>query len=242
MLSVGLGKRADEPIQVLLLGAHGDDIEIGCGGTLLELLHQYRRLSVHWVVLTADAERATESTAAAERFLEGAAARRIVIERFRDGYLPYQGDRVKDFFEALKGQVAPDVVFTHHRADGHQDHRLVCELTWNTFRDHLILEYEVPKYDADLGSPNVFVHVDEARAQLKARWLMESYRSQWSRPWFSIDAFLAIMRLRGIEARATRYAEAFYCRKLVVAGPPSGGRLEGTHPDLRHLRGPGQGE
>lgn len=219
MLSVALRKAPGDPVRILLLGAHPDDIEIGCGGTVLELARRYPRLSAHWVVLTGDPTRAHEATAAAGRFLHGVADREVLIERFRDGYLPYEGDRVKDYFEALKARVSPDLIFTHYRDDGHQDHRLVCELTWNTFRDHLILEYEIPKYDPDIGSPNVFVHLDDALAETKVRYLMESYPSQASRHWFTGDAMLAIMRLRGIDARAVRYSEAFYCRKLILAPP-----------------------
>jgi len=219
MLSVALGKAAAEPLRLLLLGAHADDIEIGCGGTVLELIRRYPRVSVHWVVLTSDSIRGDEAAGGASRFLEGAKEREVLIEAFRDGYLPYSGERVKDYFEALKARVSPDLIFTHYRDDGHQDHRLVCELTWNTFRTHLILEYEVPKYDPDIGSPNLFVHLDESLAETKVRHVIEAYPSQASRPWFTGDTMRAIMRLRGVEARAATYAEAFYCRKLILAWP-----------------------
>ena len=166
-------------------------------------------------MVSASEERAREGERAAARFLAGAARREVAIERFRDGYLPYEGARVKDFFEDLK-RIEPDVIFTHHRADAHQDHRLVSELTWNTFRDHLILEYEIPKYDGDTGAPNAFVPLDDATAEAKVRHVMESYPSQAARPWFTADTLLATMRLRGVQARAPRYAEGFYAHKLVL--------------------------
>lgn len=219
MLPLRLAPDRDRPLQALFLGAHGDDIELGCGATILELAGRAPGLSAHWVVLSATDERRREIEASAERFLAGARARELVIERFRDGYLPYEGGRVKDCFEALKGRVTPDVVFTHYRDDAHQDHRLVSELTWNTFRDHLILEYEVPKYDPEAGAPSVFVPVGEAAAEAKARHLLEAYPSQAARPWFTRDTILAVMRLRGVQARAPRYAEAFHARRLVLGGP-----------------------
>ena len=215
MLDLRLGASAG-PLRALFIGAHCDDIEIGCGGTALELARRHPGLSAHWVVLSATEERAREAERSAARFLAGAGSRELVIERFRDGYLPYEGARVKDFFEGLKARVDPDIVLTHHRDDAHQDHRLACELTWNTFRDHLILEYEIPKYDGDTGAPNVFVHLDEATAEAKVRHVMQSYASQASRPWFTADTLLATMRLRGVQSRAPRYAEGFFARKLVV--------------------------
>ena len=215
MLELRLGDRG-RPLRALFVGAHCDDIEIGCGGTALELVRRHPGMTAHWLVLSATDARAREAERAAARFLDGAAAREVVIERFRDGYLPYEGGRVKDAFEALKARVDPDVVFTHHRDDAHQDHRLACELTWNTFRDHLVLEYEIPKYDGDTGAPNAFVPLDDATAEAKVRHVMESYPSQAGRPWFTADTLLAVMRLRGVQARAPRYAEGFYARKLIV--------------------------
>ena len=211
-LSLGGGAR---PLRALFLGAHCDDIEIGCGGTVLELARRHPDLAAHWIVLSASEERAREGEWAAARFLAGVAHREVAIERFRDGYLPYEGGRVKDYFEGLK-RIEPDVIFTHHRGDAHQDHRLVSELTWNTFRDHLILEYEIPKYDGDTGAPNAFVPLDDATAEAKVRHVMESYPSQAARPWFTADTLLATMRLRGVQARAARYAEGFYAHKFVL--------------------------
>jgi LmbE family N-acetylglucosaminyl deacetylase len=202
------------PLRVLALGSHADDIEIGCGGTFLALAAR-RELEVHWVVLSASEERAAEARRSAEAFL-GGASRHVKVEGFRDAFFRYGGE-VKEYFEALKGEVSPDLILTHHGSDLHQDHRLVAELTWNTFRNHLILEYEVPKYDGDLGSPNVFVHLDEAAARRKAALLLDWFPSQRSEPWFTEDLFLGLMRLRGMEsASPSGYAEAFYARKLVL--------------------------
>jgi len=221
-LTFGLPQRA--PLTVLCVGAHGDDIEIGCGGTLLQLLAERSHVSIHWVVLSADGTRAREARRSASRILRSAAARHVRIERFRDGFLPYDGAAVKDVFEDLKTVVSPDLVFTHYRHDAHQDHRLVSDLTWNTFRDHYILEYEVPKYDGDLGHPNVFVALTDAVRRRKNRLLMSAFPSQRGKRWFSEATFDALMRLRGIECAApSGYAEAFYGRKLLLR-PAEGAR------------------
>jgi len=210
----------DSPVRrVLVLGAHADDIEIGCGATLLALQRAHD-VEVDWVVLGADGIRESEARASAESFLADAASSSVACHGFRDGYFPYLGREVKDVFEDLKGRVDPDVILTHARHDLHQDHRLVCELTWNTWRDHLILEYEIPKYDGDLGAPNVFVPVTEELAREKTRLLAGSFPSQGDKHWFDESIFLGLMRLRGMEVRApSGYAEAFFCRKfsLLVA-------------------------
>ena len=214
MLTLPLGAA-----QVLCVGAHADDIEIGCGGTILSLLDARPDLSVTWVVLSAEGIRAEEAQRSAERMLAGAVKREIVLEGFRDGYFPYDGARIKDTFEALKARVSPDLVLTHFRDDRHQDHRLVSELTWNTFRDHCVLEYEIPKYDGDLGTPNVFVPLDDAVCRRKIDTILTSFASQASKRWFSADLFRALLRLRGMECNApSTFAEAFYGRKLVVGG------------------------
>ncbi|HZR91926.1 MAG TPA: PIG-L deacetylase family protein [Gaiellaceae bacterium] len=202
---------------VLAIGCHADDIEIGCGGTILRLAELHPEAHVRWVVLSGDGGRAGEARRSAEDFLAGFASSEIVVEGFRDGFFPYEGGKVKEFFERLKGDVSPDLILTHQRADLHQDHRLVCELTWNTFRDHLIFEYEVPKYDGDFGSPNVFVHLSEAIAARKVELILSHFESQLDRRWFTDDLFHALLRLRGMESNAPeRRAEAFYCRKLVI--------------------------
>jgi LmbE family N-acetylglucosaminyl deacetylase len=209
--------RAAGGARVLCVGAHSDDIEIGCGGTLLRLVAEGAVSEVHWVVLGSSGQRDGEALTSAEQFLAAAPHKNIVVQNFRDGFFPYLGGGIKDFFEDMKSKVAPDVIFTHYRNDLHQDHRLVSELTWNTYRDHLILEYEIVKYDGDLGTPNVFVHLDEDVCQRKVALLMECFQTQRSRDWFTPDTFLSLMRIRGIESKAPgRYAEAFYCRKLVV--------------------------
>jgi LmbE family N-acetylglucosaminyl deacetylase len=220
MLGLTLNRDANAPLQILCLGAHSDDIEIGCGGTLLRLLDEYPVAKIHWMVFSGNSERVAEAYRSAERFLKAVAPddRTIVVQDFADGFFPYLGAEIKRYFEELKLVVSPDLIFTHCRHDLHQDHRLINELTWNTFRDHLILEYEIPKYDGDLGAPNLFVHLSEEHCQSKSGYLMTSFRTQADKQWFTADTFLSIMRLRGIESRSpSRYAEAFYSRKLVYA-------------------------
>ncbi len=205
-----------KPLKVLAIGSHADDIEIGCGGTLLRLASEHPELEVHWVVLSAAGERAEEAQRSAEGFLRDIAVSQISVEGFRDAFFRYGGE-VKEYFEGLKARVAPDLVLTHHGSDLHQDHKLVAELTWNTFRDHLILEYEIPKYDGDLGAPNVFVALDQETARRKVELLLESFPSQREKHWFTEDLFLALMRLRGMEANSpSGLAEGFYSRKLVL--------------------------
>jgi len=205
-----------KPLEVLCIGAHCDDIEIGCGATLLRLAGE-RALKVTWLVLCSNPQRAAEVRASAPRFLRATRGRKLFVEGFRDGYLPAQWAEVKDRFERLKSEVQPDLIFTHERDDRHQDHRVACELTWNTFRDHVILEYEVAKYDGGLGSPGVFVPVARTFALRKARYLLASYVSQAGKRWFEEETFLSLMRLRGVECQAREgFAEAFHVRKLLV--------------------------
>jgi len=218
MLALDLGRGLDAPLRVLCLGAHSDDIEIGCGGTVLKLVSARPHAIFHWVVFSAEAEREREARYSASLFLSSSSRHQVVVKRFRDGFFPYVGAELKEYFEELKHQVSPDVIFTHYRADRHQDHRLISELTWNTFRDHLILEYEVPKYDGDLGSPNCHVPLDEALCRMKTEYLVAAFQSQLGKRWFSADTFRGLMRIRGIEAGAPAgYAEAFYAHKLVVS-------------------------
>jgi LmbE family N-acetylglucosaminyl deacetylase len=200
---------------VLALGSHSDDIEIGCGATLLALSRARPEIEITWVVLGAEGERQREARASAETFMIAATRSEVVVHGFRDGFFPYIGGDVKDVFEQLKGRLDPDVILTHARHDLHQDHRLVCELTWNTWRDHLILEYEIPKYDGDLGTPNVFVPVSEEIAREKVKLVLDAFRSQTEKHWFDEQLFLGLMRVRGMEGRSpSGYAEAFTCRKL----------------------------
>ena len=204
--------------RVLCLGAHSDDIEIGCGGTLLRMIEQSKSIEFYWLVLCANPERTMEARRSANAFLAQARKKTIVVKSFRDGFLPYLGSPVKECFEELKKVFTPDVIFTHCRHDLHQDHRLVCELTWNTFRDHFILEYEVPKYDADLRSPNFFVPLSDAQARKKVNNLMRYFTTQRNKRWFREELFYGLMRLRSTEAASpTRYSEAFYCRKALLA-------------------------
>ena len=203
--------------RVLCLGAHSDDIEIGCGGTILNLIEKSNRIEFYWLVLSANPESTKEASRSASAFLERARKKTVVVKSFRDGFLPYLGPPVKECFEELKKVFTPDVIFTHCRHDLHQDHRLVCELTWNTFRDHFILEYEIPKYDADLRSPNFFVPLSEAHARKKVKSLMRYFTTQQNKRWFSEELFYGLMRLRGTEAASpSRYAEAFCCRKALL--------------------------
>jgi len=203
--------------RVLAVGAHADDLEIGCGGTVLRLAAAGVLADVWWIVLSGDDVRAREAEGSARAFLEGVPRPNVVLRRFRDGFFPYHGAEIKDFFEQLKLDFQPDIVFTHRRDDLHQDHRLLCELTWNTFRNHLILEYEVPKYDGDLRSPNVFVELPEEICRRKIETLIRSFPSQAHRTWFRDDVFWSLLRLRGFEcATSTGYAEGFHCRKIVV--------------------------
>lgn len=214
MLTFGLP--SNERLRVLCLGAHSDDIEIGCGGTILRLTQQYPQLVCDWIVFSAHGQRAHEAQTSAERFLQHTHERRIRRLQFRDGFFPYQGAEIKDVFESLKA-TDPHLIFSHHRADLHQDHRVIAELTWNTFRNHLILEYEIPKYDGDLGAPNCFVHLDEHICHAKVSTLLDCFSTQRAKHWFTADTFYALMRLRGLEsASPTGYAEAFHGRKLVL--------------------------
>lgn len=219
MRSLALPDAGDATLRVLALGCHSDDIEIGAGATLLHLGDVYgERLEVRWIVFAARGERGEEARASAADLLGSRVA--IDTHEFRDAYFPYSGGLVKDIFESLKGEPAPDLILTHHRQDLHQDHRLLCELTWNTFRDHLVLEYEIPKYDGDLGHPNLFVPVSEAHCRRKVDVLLRHFGTQRSRHWFTEDLFLGLMRLRGAECRSpTGYAEAFHGRKLLLLAP-----------------------
>src|SRR5208283_372065 len=204
------------PINILCLGAHSDDIEIGCGGTILRLARQYPNCVFYWVVFSATGVRAGEAQRAATLFAGAGALKGPLLKAFQDGFMPFVGAEVKAVFEDLKS-ISPDLIFTHHRDDAHQDHRLLSELTWNTFRDHLILEYEVPKYDGDLGRPNVFVPLDLELCEKKVQFLLETFQSQRSKRWFQSETFLALLRIRGMECNApSGYAEAFYSRKLVL--------------------------
>lgn len=205
-------------LSVLCLGAHSDDIEIGSGATLLNLMDRGVRLDVHWCVLSGGSEREQEARASAVDFLSRAASAKVEVMSFRDGFFPEQGEQIKSWFETLKGRVEPDIILTHRRDDAHQDHRQLSRLTWNTFRDHCILEYEIPKWDGDIGQPNLYMPVSASALQRKIDLLISHFGSQRSKQWFDAETFLGLARLRGMECRAPeRYAEAFFARKLSLA-------------------------
>ena len=200
----------------LFIGAHCDDIEIGCGGAVLELLARHPAARVHWVVLSSNELRAKEARKAARMMLRGRPDASVQVHGFRESHFPWEAPAIKACFESLK-PLAPDVVFTHCRDELHQDHRTVGELSWNTFRNHVILEYEIPKFDGGLGSPSVFVPLSAAACKRKVDVLMKCFPSQAAKPWFTPETFLGLMRIRGVECNApSGYAEAFYSRKLVL--------------------------
>jgi LmbE family N-acetylglucosaminyl deacetylase len=214
-LDFALGSTA--PLRLLCLGAHSDDIEIGAGGFILELLNGRRPVDVDWVVFSSDAVREKEARRSAALFLKGARRQRVIVKQFRDGFFPYE-PAIKQVFEDLKAGPPPDLVLTHYRDDRHQDHRTLSDLAWNTFRDHIVLEYEIPKYDGDLGSPNCFVHLQRRTCDRKIALLQKAFGTQRGKDWFDPATFFGLMRLRGMESRsASGYAEAFYARKTVLA-------------------------
>jgi LmbE family N-acetylglucosaminyl deacetylase len=225
MLGLPVASPASAPLRILCLGAHADDIEIGCGGTVLSIAAAVPGAEFTWIVLSGAGERAHEARRGAALFLRAAACSQVVVKDFRDGFFPYTGASLKEYFEELKQATAPDLIFTHYRGDRHQDHRLVSDLTWNTFRDHLILEYEVPKYDGDLGAPNCYVPLDTATGSAKTGHVLDVFASQRERRWFTEDTFRSLMRLRGIECGAPDgLAEAFYAHKLVLRPGRGAGR------------------
>jgi LmbE family N-acetylglucosaminyl deacetylase len=215
MLKLQIPNSDQGPLNVLFLGAHSDDIEIGCGGTVLRLIHENPDIRVTWVVFGALGERGREARNSADEFLREVHDKKVIVHEFQDGYFPYRGAEIKDIFELLKQTVTPDLIFTHTRHDLHQDHRLLCELTWNTWRDHMILEYEIPKYDGDLGSPNFFIHLDKDLCDKKTEALVRFFQTQGNKHWFTPETFQAVLRIRGVECKSTGgYAEAFYARKI----------------------------
>jgi LmbE family N-acetylglucosaminyl deacetylase len=218
MLPLLMGRGGAAPLKVLALGAHPDDAEIGCGGTILKLASEGRIASCRWVVLSGQGDRVDEAHASAEAMLEGVPDSAILQPGFRDGFFPYDGSDIKGFFEDVKRDFEPDLILTHQRNDLHQDHRITCELTWNTFRNHLVLEYEVPKYDGDMGRPNLYVTIDDEIRRRKLEHLMKYFGTQVPKHWFKEELFAGLLRLRGMECNSpTAHAEAFYSRKAVVA-------------------------
>jgi len=215
MLRLAMGDRPTSPLRILCIGAHSDDIEIGCGGTLLRLLAERPGSTVHWAVLSATGEREREARDSAAAFLVDAASVCLELQTFRESYFPYVGADIKDWFNDLRARVEPDLVLCHHRGDQHQDHRTVAQLVWNTFRNHLIAEFEIAKYEGDLGWPNLYVQLSQTLAEHKVDLIMTHFSSQRTRYWFRPETFMATMALRGVEAGGG-YAEAFHVRKLVV--------------------------
>lgn len=209
--------RRKRSLRILCLGAHSDDIEIGCGGTLRYLIEQDAPAAIEWLVFSGNAVRAREARRSARALSKDARSFLITTKRFRDGFFPSQGVKIKEEFERLKRRASPDLIFCPWRLDAHQDHRLLAELTWNTFRDHLILEYEIPKYDGDMASPNLYVPLDEATCRQKVDHIRDAFPSQRGNQWFTDDTFWAVLRLRGVECNSpTGFAEGFYCRKMVM--------------------------
>jgi LmbE family N-acetylglucosaminyl deacetylase len=217
VIQLKLNAGPGQALRVLCLGSHSDDIEIGCGGTILRLATENPGCVFRWVVFSAIGIREAEARHGSELFTRGARLDGPLLKGFRDGFMPFVGAEVKAVFEELKETISPDLIFTHNRRDAHQDHRLISELTWNTFRDHLILEYEIPKYDGDMGQPSVFVPLESGVCQKKVRYIVDTFQSQHVKPWFEENTFLSLMRLRGMECNApSGTAEAFYCRKLIL--------------------------
>jgi len=202
--------------KILCLGSHPDDIEIGCGGTILRLIREVPDIQFCWTVFSGNPERSKEANRSVNLFLNGVESKIINIQDYRESYFPFIGAEIKDFFEKIIKDFSPDLIFTHYAKDAHQDHRLISDLTWNTFRHHFILEYEIPKYDGDLGLPNMFFNLDDAIVQEKVNLICKVFKSQTRKQWFTGDLFRSILRIRGVESNSpTKYAEAFYCRKMV---------------------------
>jgi LmbE family N-acetylglucosaminyl deacetylase len=217
MIALKLDGGTNNALQILALGCHSDDIEIGCGGAILRLGVEHPDCVFHWVVFSAIGVRAAEARHAAAQFVDPLRMKGPVLKTFPDGFMPFVGADIKSVFEELKRAVSPDLIFTHNRRDAHQDHRLISELTWNTFRSHLILEYEIPKYDGDMGQPSVFLPISLEMCEKKVRLIMDTFQSQCDKRWFQRETFLSLMRLRGMECNSpSGYAEAFYGRKLVL--------------------------
>jgi len=224
LLGLVLSREEDQPLKLLCLGAHPDDIEIGCGGTILRLAADFRNLVVRWVVFSGAGPRGAEARNSAAAFLEGIGDKQIEVLGFRDGYFPFQGADIKDRFEEIKGDFDPSLVLTHYQSDAHQDHRLLARLTHNTFRNHLVLGYEIPKYDADLGNPTFFVPLTRIQLRRKVENIRRHFPSQRGRSWFSDETFVSLARLRGIACNAPEgVAEAFYSAKITLSDARSAG-------------------
>ena len=204
-------------LKILCLGAHPDDIEIGCGGTILRVIKEAPDALFRWVVFSGNQQRREEATQSADLFLKEAKSKKTIVKEFKESYFPFIGDQIKDTFEELKNDFSPDLIFTHYSNDAHQDHRLISNLTWNTFRNNLIFEYEIPKYDGDLGNPNFYVYLSESQVALKTNNICRIFQTQRKKQWFDEETFRSILRLRGVESNSpSKFAEAFYCRKISI--------------------------
>ena len=216
VLKFRLFGKNQEP-KILCLGAHPDDIEIGCGGTILRLIEEAPKAQFCWVVFSGNQKRREEAFQSADFFLREAKSKKIFVEKFRESYFPFIGAQIKDYFEKLKREFSPDLIFTHYSSDAHQDHRLISDLTWNTFRDHFILEYEIPKYDGDFGNPNLHICLTESHVTQKTSHICSIFQTQKEKQWFDEETFRSILRLRGVKCNSpSRFAEAFYCPKIVL--------------------------
>ncbi|MEL6456676.1 MAG: PIG-L deacetylase family protein [Cyanobacteria bacterium J06621_15] len=216
MINLNFNQTEESELKILCLGAHCDDIETGCGGTILKLIEEYSNITVYWVVFSSSELRAQEAIISSNAFLKEVSHKKIIIKNFEDGLLYFQYRELHELFEELKQEFSPDLIFTHYRQDKHQDHRLISDFTWNTFRNHLILEYEIPKHDEDLGLPNLFVHLDEAVCHRKIQYIMDAFYTQNNKQWFTEENFRSILKIRGIESSSpSHYSEAFHCRKII---------------------------
>ena len=202
--------------KVLFLGAHPDDIEIGCGGTIIDLLKHYNNAEIYWVVFSGNEIRKKEAIKSANAFLKDIEKKTVIQKSFKENHFPYNGEKIRQVFSTVKSKFNPDVIFTHYRNDFHQDHRIISELTLNTFRDNIILEYEIPKYDGDLSKPQIFSPINKNILKSKVSLIIKYFQSQNDKFWFTEETFKSIARIRGIESKSkSGYAEAFYCRKII---------------------------
>lgn len=217
MINLNFNQTENSELKILCLGAHCDDIEIGCGGTILKLIEEYSNITIYWVVFSCSEQRAHEATASSNKFLKEVSNKKVIIKNLQDGLLYFQFKELNEYFEQLKQDFSPDLIFTHYRQDKHQDHRLISDFTWNTFRNNLILEYEIPESDGNLGLPNLFVHLNEAVCHRKIQYVMDAFPTKINQQHFTEESFRSILRIRGIESSSpSHYSEAFHCRKIVL--------------------------
>lgn len=217
MIPLGL-LQGRERLSLLCIGAHSDDIEIGAGGLILTLAATFPDIAVRWCVASAAPDRESEARASAFDFLQGLERADVELGGFEDSYFPDQGREIKAWLLAVRSRFPADVVLVHRAGDLHQDHRELNRIAWNLFRDHLILEYEIPKWDGDLGQPNFYVPLEAEILERKIAFIMRHFRSQRSKDWFDPELFRGLARLRGMECRAEhRHAEAFFVRKAVFS-------------------------